>query len=493
MRFSVHQPPSGRSIPWLLAALLVAVLAGASLGGWAPLGSPVLAKASPAVVPELAPAVRGPVQVEFPESWSFAPVVKKVAPAVVSIATTRVAPVAERGGFPFFFGPGGPQPEGRQQGLGSGVIVTPEGYILTNHHVVDEAHEIKVHLSDDREFPATIVGSDPRTDIAVLKVEAGGLPLLPLGNSSQVEVGDVVLAVGNPFGLGQTVTMGIVGATGRGGLGIEDYEDFIQTDAAINPGNSGGALVNGRGELIGINTAILSRSGGNQGVGFAVPINLAHHVMTQILEHGRVTRGYLGVGIQNVSPAMAKAFKAPDAKGALVGNVEPGGPADKAGLKRGDIIRELDGQPVDDARQLRLQIAQTPPGSEVKLGVWNDGRERNVAMKLGEFPDEPQAAAKQAGASEALAGLQVGELTPAVARQLDLPNGTQGVVVMDVQPGSAPAEAGLRRGDVIQEVARQPVTNVAEFRAAVGREGKGPILLLVNRGGNTQFVVLEPR
>ena len=300
---------------------------------------------------------------------SFAPVVKKVAPGVVKVVVTSKASrvnMPEGFGFndPFWrhffgdqFGNGTPNRQfkaPRQQGLGSGVIVTKDGYILTNNHVVDGAQDVKVTLQDGREFTAKIIGRDPKSDVAVIKIDAKDLPVVPMADSDKVQVGDVVLAVGNPFGVGQTVTTGIVSATGRGNLGIEDYEDFIQTDAAINPGNSGGALVDVEGRLIGINTAIYSRSGGNQGIGFAIPSDLARDVMGSLISDGKVTRGYLGVMIQDVTPALAKEFKLKDNTGALVGDVVPKGPADKAGLKDGDVVLECNGKAISDSRRLRL-------------------------------------------------------------------------------------------------------------------------------------------
>ena len=469
------------------------------------LNQPTYGKNAP-VIPALAvPAVADPAAARIPASGTFAPVVKQAAPAVVSITVSKTesAPAAMRN-FPFPFGPQGfgPMPdegaerrgpERRSQGAGSGVIINEEGYIVTNHHVIDGADEIEVHLSDKRDLKAKLVGTDAKTDIAVLKVEATDLPVLPLGNSDHVEIGDIVLAIGNPFGIGQTVTMGIVGATGRGNLGIEDYEDFIQTDAAINPGNSGGALVNVRGELVGINTAILARGGGgNQGVGFAVPVNLAHHVMTQLTERGHVVRGYLGVSIQNLNPKMAKAFDIAEARGAVVGGVQPDGPAADAGLKQGDVIVGMDGKQFADARELRLNIAAEPPGSTVNLAVIRSGDETTIPVTLGEFPDENRGPESSSNAQPSSMGLSIDELTPAVARQLELPAGATGVVVVNVKPGSPAAEAGLRRGDVIAEVARQPIAGVAEFKAAIQGAGDSA-LLLIQRGENTFFVVLEAK
>ena len=340
----------------------------------------------------------------------FADIVSKTAPAVVSVATTRIIhPRMSQNPFfndPFlrqFFGGGpsfgGPQ---RERGLGSGVIVTSDGTILTNNHVVAKATKVIVILNNKRRFTAKVVGTDPQTDIAVLKIKATGLPTLPLGNSSHVRTGDIVLAIGQPFGVGETVTMGIVSATDRGGLGIEDYEDFIQTDAAINPGNSGGPLINNRGEVIGINTAIIGPSGGNAGIGFAIPINLARHIMDEILKKGKVVRGYLGAIVQNVTPAIAKQFGVPSAKGALLGDVESGTAASEAGLKRGDIITAIDGKPVEDARRLRLRISLTPPGTVVKLKVYRNRKPMEVSVKLRELPEKGAAGQHGHGYQETL-------------------------------------------------------------------------------------------
>src|SRR5579871_3011298 len=308
---------------------------------------------------------------EPPSRTSFAPVVKKVLPAVVTVSSSKVVKTGFQGQdqqvdplFRQFFGGRGfnmPRQQ-REEGLGSGVIVSPEGYILTNNHVVDSASEVRVTLADQREFKAKVVGTDPKTDIAVLKINRSELQPIVIGDSDKLQVGDYVLAVGNPFGIGKTVTMGIVSATGRAGLGIEDYENFIQTDASINPGNSGGALVNDRGELIGINTAIISHgSEGNQGIGFAIPANMARNVMEQIVDHGKVTRAYMGIVPQDVTPALAKSFSDKDARGALVADVSANSPAQKAGIERGDIIVGVNGKPVADANGLRMTISMMPP------------------------------------------------------------------------------------------------------------------------------------
>lgn len=435
---------------------------------------------------------------------SFAPIVKQAQPAVVSIAATKVvkanngdeglSPLFDDPALRQFFGQRAPQGkprEQREQGLGSGVIVAADGYILTNNHVIDGASDIKVYTSDKRELKARIIGADPNTDVAVIKVEAQNLPTLPFADSSEVQVGDIALAIGNPFGVGQTVTMGIISATGRGNLGIEDYEDFIQTDAAINPGNSGGALINATGELIGINTAILSRAGGNQGVGFAVPANLARTVMNQLLKNGKVVRGYMGVMIQPVTQELAQAFNLPNTNGALVGEVTPNGPAAKAGLAQGDVITEVNGVRVDDNRELRLKISQLAPGSAVKLKVLRDGNPRDVNVALGELPSAKETAANNdKSESNSPYGLSVEALTPQIARQLKLSVNVSGVVVTDVQDGSRADDAGLRQGDVIQQVSRQPVANVSDFERAMKQTAGKPVVLLVNRNGHTNFVVL---
>jgi serine protease Do len=443
---------------------------------------------------------------EGPSRTGFAPVVKRVLPTVVNISSSKV--VKTRTGFSGqmpddlrqFFGEGG-QGQGRgqsnapreqrEQGLGSGVIVSPEGYILTNNHVVDEATDVKVTLSDKREFKARVIGADPKTDIAVLKIDASGLPAIVVGDSAKVQIGDYALAVGNPFGVGKTVTMGIVSATGRSNLGIEAYEDFIQTDAPINPGNSGGALINDRGELVGINTAILANgSEGNQGIGFAVPVNLARTVMDQILKNGKVTRAYLGIMPQDVTPAMAKAFGEKEATGALVGDVTPNSPAERAGLLKGDIILTLNGKTVEDANQLRMSISMMSPDAGVSLKVFRGGAEREFTVKLAELPGKEASVQEDpTGAKSDLAGISVEDLDARTARQLGVPSNTAGVVVTGISPTSPAVDSGLRRGDVIQEVNRKPVRNASEFEAAM-RNAKDQTLLLVNRQGSTMYVAV---
>jgi serine protease Do len=438
---------------------------------------------------------------EGPSKDSFAPVVKAVLPTVVNISSSKVVRTPNQLSGPMmdpffqqFFGDGSdgrfniPR-ERRERSLGSGVIVSPEGYILTNNHVVDGATDIRVTLSDKREFKATIVGTDPKTDVAVLKVDGSDLAAATIGDSSKVQVGDYALAIGDPFGVGQTVTMGIVSAKGRTNLGIEDYEDFIQTDAPINPGNSGGALVNSRGELIGINTAILSHgSGGNEGIGFAVPVNLARQVMDQILKNGKVTRAYLGIIPQDVTPTIAKAMGQSEPRGVLVGDVSPNSPAQAGGLQRGDIILELNGKPVADANELRMSISMMQPNAAVKLSVVRNGDQRDFSIKLGQLPTpEEHAQMEKNGSESALEGVSVDNLDAQTARELGLPPNTTGVVVTDVSPSSPYADSGLQRGDVIQEVNRQPVKDLADFEKATRQGGKEP-LLLVNRHGNTMYL-----
>jgi serine protease Do len=435
-------------------------------------------------------------------SMGFAPLFKNNLPTVVSITSSRIVksqqnPIFNDPFFRQFFGgqfPQQPQQQ-RERGLGSGVIVSPDGYILTNNHVVEKSTDIKVTLPDKRQFAGKVIGTDPQTDVAVVKIDATGLPTITLGDSSKIQVGDYAFAIGNPFGVGETATMGIISATGRNGLSIEDYEDFIQTDAAINPGNSGGALLNARGEMIGINTAILAgESGGNQGIGFAIPINMAKYVMDQILKHGKVVRGYIGVGIQEVTPDLAKAFNVPAEKGALVSNVDSSSPGGKAGLQRGDVITELNGQPVNGPNDLRLKVGSMIPGSTVHLQVDRGGNARDITLTLGEAPAGKGVASAEGGAGEnsPMRGVQVDELSPEVRQQLGMKPEVKGVVVTEVPESSPAADAGLQRGDVIQQINRKPVDSVADYQRLIAEAGKQTIVLLVNRGGNTTFTVVQP-
>jgi len=359
--------------------------------------------------------------------------------------------------------------------------------------VVDHATDVTVIMPDKQEYKARVVGTDPKTDIAVLKVDAGGLEPITIGNSDRVDVGDYVLAVGNPFGVGKTVTLGIVSATGRANLGIEDYEDFIQTDAAINPGNSGGALVNDRGELIGINTAILNNgSQGNEGIGFAVPVNVARKVMDQIISNGKVTRAYLGVMAQEVSPRLAKAFNASQVSGALVSDVTPDSPASRAGLERGDIIMAINGKPVNSSADLRMNVSLMAPGTRVDVKVLRNGANQTIPVTLAEMPDQT-ASDRHSNSGDnnqdALQGITVQTLTAQNARQYGLSSGATGVVVTGVDPNSKAADAGLQRGDVIQEVNHKAIHNATEFEAAMRNAGNNP-LLLVDRQGNTLFLAV---
>ena len=477
-----------------VAVLVLAAVGGGLIAGYLNGGHPA----------QLATVAASTVRSE--DLVTFAPVVKKATPAVVSITSTKVIK-AQRQMNPFFNDPffrqffGNENPMGqprdrREQGLGSGVIVNPNGYILTNNHVVDGANDVRVLLSDKREFKAKVVGTDSQTDVAVLKIEAHDLPTLAFSDSSKAEVGDVCLAIGNPFGIGETVTMGIVGATGRNGLGIEDYEQFIQTDAAINPGNSGGALINTHGQLIGINTAILSGSGGNQGIGFAIPINLAANVMHEIENKGKVTRGYLGAGVQEVDANLAKAFHLPENTGVALTEIQSDTPASRAGLKSGDVVVELNGNPVKDVNLFRFKIAELGPGGKANLKVYRDGKSMDFTVTLAERPADLSARNGKSGGEEgtksALEGVSVQALTPDIARELKLDSNVKGVVVTDVDESSAAAAAGLQRGDVILEVNRQPVQSVDEFQHAVSKNATST-LLRVNRNGGTIFIAIESK
>jgi serine protease Do len=482
----------------IFSLAIVFVIGGAL--GWAWAGHPVFGHER--IVPVLVSRAAAAADAQDGNSMGFAPVLKPVLPAVVSIASSRIIKVPQNQFFnnPFFqqfFGrqfQAPPQQE-REQGLGSGVIINADGYILTNNHVIDKATEIKVILPDKREFPGKVVGADSKTDIAVVKIKATGLPTVTLGDSSKLQVGDYAFAIGNPFGVGETATMGIISATGRNGLDIEDYEDFIQTDAAINPGNSGGALLNARGEVIGINTAILSgNSGGNQGIGFAIPIDMAKYVMDQILKHGKVVRGYIGVGIQELTPDLAKSFNVPAEKGALVRSVESNSPGAKAGLQRGDVITAINGDPVTGPNDLRLKVGAMAPGTTVHLKALRNGETRDVTLTLGEAPSGKGAGTNAEGPAEnsPMNGVEVDELTNDIRQQLGLNPDVKGVVVTEVPDGSPASEADLQRGDVIEQVNRHPVNSVADYQRLIRDAGAQAVVLLINRGGNTTFVVVQP-
>jgi len=440
-----------------------------------------------------------PVNRDEKQPMSYAPIVQKVAPSVVKVfVTTKPDNRLSRSDLDFFrrfFGEEGGAPNTpfgggqAQHALGSGVILSTDGYILSNNHVVNNAGQIRVALNDGRQFPAKVIGTDEKTDVALLKINANDLPAVTLADSDKVEVGDVVLAIGNPFGIGQTVTKGIVSAKNRQAFGQMD-EDFIQTDAAINPGNSGGALVDTQGRLVGINTAIYSRTGGNMGIGFAVPTDLARWVVDSLVTKGHVDRGYLGVSIQDVTPELAQAFKLKNATGALVGDVTPSSPADKAGFKSGDVIEKFDGKPVENSSQLKLHVAETAPGSSVPVEINRDGQTQTLNVSLGNFPKERVArnngnSDQSSNNQEALAGVGVQDLDGKIRQQLEIPREVQGAVVTDLDQSSAAYEAGLREGDVITEINREPVKNAAEAVAKTKHvQGNETLLKVWSKGSN---------
>ncbi|HVN76559.1 MAG TPA: Do family serine endopeptidase [Thermoanaerobaculaceae bacterium] len=442
------------------------------------------------------------------QNRAFEHIAAAVTPAIVNIQTTQVIKVQQSpfSQDPFFhqffgemFGPYNVPREQREHALGSGVIVTPDGTIVTNNHVVAKATEIQVMLSDKRVFKARVVGTDPDTDVAVIKIDATGLPTVTWGDSSTLRVGDLVMAFGNPFGLNFTVTRGIVSAVGRAGLGIESFEDFIQTDAAINPGNSGGALVDVRARLVGISTAIvtggsgMSGEGGSNGIGLAIPANIVRHAMESLIKTGKVERGYLGVSVGDLTEKLAKQFGAPDIAGAVVEDVTAGSPADKAGVKAGDVVRAVDGEKVTSKDQLTSRVASTDPGTTIRLGLIRNGREETVAVTLGTRPASMGVVSGRAAApqSSTLQGVTVQNLTPKLRQQLGLDDAAQGVVISQLDPSCAAAQGGLQTGDVIQEIDRHPVRNAADFeRLAAGV--KGEVLLRIVRQGSGAFFVISP-
>ncbi|MCA1577792.1 MAG: DegQ family serine endoprotease [Acidobacteria bacterium] len=436
---------------------------------------------------------------------SYADLVSRVSPAVVTIRSTERARPAQQ--FPFmddpqfreFFGDRLPQQQNPRpvQGVGSGVIINSEGYILTNHHVVDGALEIRVELTDNRWYTAKLVGSDPPSDLAVLKIDARNLPTVTMGDSDKVRVGDPVLALGNPMGIGQTVTSGIVSAKGRStGLSDGSFEDFLQTDAAINRGSSGGALVNTNGELIGINSQILSPSGGNIGIGFAIPSNMAKAVMDQLLKTGKVRRGMMGVTIQPIDSDLASSLSLPAARGAIITSVQPGGPAERAGIQRGDVVTSINNQPVVDHNSLRNQIAGMTPGSTANVTVVRNGREQNMQVALTELPDrqrpetEESSSGNGAGTNDRF-GLSLQPLTAEMASRYGLEADDQGLLVTRVDPASNAATAGIRQGDLIQEVNRQPVRSIVGFTTAMRASGSRPALILIKRRNNVLYLTLR--
>jgi len=443
---------------------------------------------------------------------AFRAVAKKVTPAVVFVKVEKLVKGRSAGEIPFPFGDQGPfdddffrrffgipmpqqpeqgePPQQRRYGQGSGFIISPDGFILTNHHVVGDADKVTVQMQDGSEFIAKVVGNDPRSDVAVIKIDAAKLPVLKLGDSDALEVGDWVLAVGSPFGLSHSITAGIVSAKGRSSVGIADYENFIQTDAAINPGNSGGPLVDVDGRVVGMNTAIFSRSGGYMGIGFAIPINMIKTIRDQLIEHGSVIRGYLGVAIQNLTSELAQSFNLEGQKGALVAGVTKDSPAEKAGLKQGDVIIEFAGKPVVEIGDFRNQVAMSTPGADKKMRVIRDGKRQTLEVIIGKLPGEEEEVAKEPSAVSEL-GLTVQPLTPELAQQLGFV-GEEGVIVSGVSPGSAAAEAGIRPGFLIQEVNRTPVKTPAEFQRAVANTSKGgTVLLLLRDKESSLYVALQ--
>lgn len=444
---------------------------------------------------------------------SYADVVEKTSPAVVRIESQIKTQTQPQQQFPFgdddFFRQF-PMPRQNQRpqverGLGSGVIVSPDGTILTNNHVVEGADKITVFMSDNKTFEAKLVGSDKPSDLAVLKLEGQqNLPSLNLGNSDNVRIGDIVLAIGNPLGIGQTVTQGIISAKGRRtGLSDGSFEDFLQTDAAINRGNSGGALVNLQGELIGINSQILSPSGGNIGIGFSIPSNMAKSVMEQLVQHGKVKRGMLGVSIQNITEDTAKALELKETKGVLVSNVKAGSSADKAGVKRGDIIIAINGEKIDDGNTLRNKVAGTLPGNEIKLTVIRNGAEQLLSATLDEFQldnekagnndSEPEKNDKSNNQSSGKLGLSLQPITPQIAKQLSLDADAEGLVVMDIDPNGASSEAGIARGDVIMEINKKTVTSLDDVQKSLEQSEGKPVLLLINRKNQITYVTVTPK
>jgi len=457
-------------------------------------------------------------------SSSFADVIEKASPAVVNISSTRVIKASDQQGqgrgennpfmndpfFRQFFGGQGARPhDQRESGLGSGIIISPQGYILTNNHVVDKATTLKVTLLDGRQFPAKLVGADPQSDVAVVKIDATNLPTLPFASSSAARVGDLCFAIGNPFGYDHTVTMGIVSAKGRSLEGGGHLQDFIQTDAAINPGNSGGALINAKGELIGMNTAIITGGGfggeaGNIGIGFAVPSDMAKRVMDQLIKNGKVSRGYIGVTLQHVTPDLAQQFGLKDIHAAVINDVTPGAPGAKAGLKVGDAITSIDGQSIKDSNDLQIKVTEHAPGSTVALGVVRDGKPMTIKVTLGTRPTAAnfgeigknqegnnQGEGENGNAGKTSYGITVQALTPDVTQSLQLPPNVHGVVVDSVDSGS-PASEAVTRGDVITAVDRHPVNNVADFQRLMGQANGKSVLLTVNRGGQSAFIVVQP-
>jgi serine protease Do len=512
---STPKPPQGKKSWVMTAALLTAgMIIGfvvASDLGWLSNGhavpdSAAVAPPPPAIV---RPVSTAPQPILGGGNQTFVDIAKSVKPAVVNIYATKNGRGEGSGGTPFddplfrkffgdeFFRKFEHPKEKKERGLGSGVIVDSNGLIITNNHVVGKADEIRVTLSDKREFKAKLIGTDPKTDVAVVKIEATGLPSVSWADSDKLEVGEFVLAVGNPFGLTQTVTLGIVSALGRA-AGIAEYEDFIQTDAAINPGNSGGALVNVRGELVGINTAIFSQSGGNMGIGFAVPSNMAQSIMGQLVQTGKVVRGWLGVSIQELTPELASQFGITETKGVLVSDVMEDSPAKKAGFERADVIVEYDGKPMDSPTHLRNAVAQTPVGKKVVVKIIRDKKAKTIDLTIVEQPKSMSQGGEEDGGDSAtptgiLSSLDVRDLNEELAGRYGLKSNERGVVIVRVKPGSTAEELGVREGDIVIEVNRQAVTSVKVFERIANKLPKDQaVLLLLKRQGRTIYLTLRP-
>jgi serine protease Do len=493
--------------PWYLLLALTIVssaIAVLLLGPWRRAEPSRLGQAGTAIRPVMMGNVSMPEfavarAAEGKPALTLADIAASATRSVVTVTSSRVVrrpdnPFLDDPFFRHFFGPGREVPrERRERGLGSGVLISKDGVVLTNSHVVSGASEIRVILPDQREVEATVRGTDPETDLAVLKIEdVGDLVPIAVGNAEELRLGDVVLAVGNPFGLGQTVTMGIVSATGRSRVGIVDYEDFIQTDAAINPGNSGGALVAMNGRLVGINTAIASRTGGYQGIGFAIPSTIFQPVSQALLEHGEVTRGFLGVALQEVNPELQQALGLPSNDGVLISDVVADTPAGKAGLKRGDVIVELEGQRVESLSSLRQRIANTAPGTRVRLTILRDGQRQPADVTLGTAPRGEQAAAAAVERFSENYGMELMPLTSALSGRLGVPDEIQrGVVVANVEPGSPAARAGLESGDIILQVDNQEVSSPRDVQRRLEQK-KEAVAVLAWRRGDTFYVVLKP-
>jgi len=431
---------------------------------------------------------------------AMAEIAEAAKPSIVNISTTRTVQIKDQVNpffndpfFRRFFGDQFNMPKERKTpSLGSGVIVTSDGYILTSSHVIQGAEEIKVTLSDKREFKGKIIGNDQMTDIGVIKIDSDNLPAIKWGDSDSLRVGETVLAIGSPYGLSQTVTMGIVSAVGRANVGIADYEDFIQTDAAINPGNSGGGLVNVKGELVGINTAIFSTTGGYQGIGFAVPVNMAKNVMDSLIDKGKVIRGWFGITIQPLTPELAKQFNLTDDKGALIGDVIENSPAEKAGLQRGDVIIEYDGKKIDEPVQLRNMVANTPPGEKVEIKIIRNNKIETKQITIGELPADTQKIS-QTPYDNALKGVMVQDLTPEIMNRYKLPDKLKGVIVSGVTEDS-PANMVLAQGDVIMEINRESIYNTEDYKTVVSRlKPQDDILLLIFRNGSSLFITLSAK